>query len=273
MKDDTNILDSCVRQQLMEQAVQVYHDKEYKSKTWHFPSHNFTLAAIWCPFLAKAAIFEDNNGVPSAEPQPHLDKLDETWTQQYKNFDYAVIAAGKWFLKTAVYYENNTVVGCHYCSNKNFTELGFDHAYRKVLNLMFNFITSSDHHVYTFFRSITPDHYENGNWNTGVYCNRTGPFKEGDIEMNDVDTIMRGIELEEFEKAGALGSKKGTNLELLDTTYLSLLRPDGHPGLNRQFHPVVKDKNAQVRIDCLHWCLPGPHDAWNDLLMEMLVNG
>uniref|UniRef100_A0A5B6YKR3 Putative Trichome birefringence-like 25 isoform 1 n=1 Tax=Davidia involucrata TaxID=16924 RepID=A0A5B6YKR3_DAVIN len=256
----------------VEQAVEVYHDKEYKSKTWHFPSHNFTLAVVWCPFLAKAAVFEDNNGVSSSEIQLHLDKLDTIWTEQYNNFDYVLIAGGKWFLKTAIYYENNTVVGCHYCPGKNFTELGFDHAYRKVLNSTFNFLTSSNHKAYIFFRTTTPDHFENGEWNTGGYCNRTVPLKEGEIDLIDVDTIMRSIELEEFEKAVAVGSEKGMALKLLDTTHLSLLRPDGHPGVYRKFQPFAKDKNAKVQNDCLHWCLPGPIDSWNDLLMEMLVN-
>ncbi|KAA8520723.1 hypothetical protein F0562_015005 [Nyssa sinensis] len=256
----------------VEQAVEIYHDKEYKSKTWHFPSHNFTLAVIWCPFLAKAAVFEDNDGVSSSEIQLHLDKLDTIWTEQYKKFDYVLLAGGKWFLKTAIYYENNTVVGCHSCSRNNFTELGFDHAYRKVLNLTFNFVTSLNHKAYIFFRTSTPDHFENGEWNTGGYCNRTRPFKEGEIDMRDVDAVMRGIELEEFEKAVAIGSKKGMNLKLLDTSHLSLLRPDGHPGVYRQFQPFAKDKNAKVQNDCLHWCLPGPIDSWNDLLMQMLVD-
>lgn len=82
---------------------------------------------------------------------------------------------------------------------------------------------------------------------------------------------MRRIELEEFAKAAALGSEKSSVLRLFDTTHLSLLRPDGHPGPYRRPHPFSgKDKNKKVQLDCLHWCLPGPIDAWNDLMMEML---
>lgn len=90
--------------------------------------------------------------------------------------------------------------------------------------------------------------------------------------MRDVDMVMRNIELEEYEKAAALGLKKGATLKLLDTTQLSLLRPDGHPGPYRQFQPFAEDKNAQVQNDCLHWCLPGPIDSWNGLVMEMIMN-
>ncbi|KAF2315228.1 hypothetical protein GH714_038504 [Hevea brasiliensis] len=201
----------------VEQADEVYHDEEYRSKIWHFPAHNFTLSVIWTPFLIKANIFEDINGVSSSEIQLYLDVLDNKWTDQYRNFDYAVIAGGKWFLKTAIYHENDTVKGCHHCTGKNLTELGFDYAYRKALRLIFDFIARSDHRAFIFFRTTTPDHFENGEWSSGGTCNRTVPFKEGEIDMRDVDTTMRNIELEEFEKAAGLGSEKGVILKLLDT--------------------------------------------------------
>ncbi|XP_058743892.1 protein trichome birefringence-like 25 [Vicia villosa] len=259
----------------VEQAVEVYHDKEYRSKIWKFPSHNFTLSVIWTPFLVKAAIHEDMNGVSSSMVQLYLDTLDKQWTKQFNTFDYVVIGGGKWFLKSAVYHENNTVAGCHYCPGKNLTDVGFDYAYRKVLRLVFDFFTKiSSHNATVLFRTTTPDHFENGEWFSGGYCNRTVPFKEGEISMVDVDSIMRGVEVEEFEKAvTSLGSENGVKLKLLDTTFLSLLRPDGHPGPYRQFQPFAKDKNGKVQNDCLHWCLPGPIDSWNDIVMEMLVNG
>ncbi|KAL7239044.1 hypothetical protein ACSBR2_005024 [Camellia fascicularis] len=256
----------------VEEAIEVYHDKEYKSKRWHFPSHNFTLSVIWTPFLVKAAIFEDINGVSSAAIQLHLDKLDTLWTKQYKNFDYVIIAGGKWFLKTAIYYENYTIQGCHYCPSKNLTELGLDYSYRKALKFIFKFITSSKHKAHVFFRTTTPDHFENGEWFSGGYCNRTTPFQEGEVELDNIDTTMRNIELEEFEKVAAMGSAQGMSLKLLDTTRLSLLRPDGHPGVYRQFQPFATDKNAKVQNDCLHWCLPGPIDSWNELVMKMLLS-
>lgn len=255
-----------------EEAIEVYHDKEYRSKRWHFPAHNFTLAVIWTPLLIKADIFEDINGVSSSEIQLHLDKLDKIWTEQYKNYDYAVIASGKWFLKTAIYHENDSVMGCHNCHGKNLTELGFEYAYRKALQLVLNFVITSEHQAFVFFRTTTPDHFENGEWFSGGTCNRTVPFKGGEVGLKDVDAIMRDIELEEFEKAVEIGSQKGVTLALLDTTQMSLLRPDAHPGPYRQFQPFAQDKNAKVQNDCLHWCLPGPIDSWNDLVMETLVN-
>ncbi|GFZ01492.1 TRICHOME BIREFRINGENCE-LIKE 23 [Actinidia rufa] len=229
----------------VEPAVEVYHDAEYRSRRWHFFSYNFTISVIWSPFLAKAAIFENNDGVSTSEIELQLDKLDETWTDLYQGLDYVIFSS----------------------------ELGFNFAYRKVLKNVFDFIISSNHKGMVFFRTTTPDHFENGEWFSGGTCQRTTPVKEGEFELNELIKILRDVELEEFEKAAVDASRKGVNLKLLDLMQLSLLRPDGHPGPYRHFYPFAKDKNAKVINDCLHWCLPGPIDSWNDLIMEMVLSG
>ncbi|XP_020211900.1 protein trichome birefringence-like 26 [Cajanus cajan] len=254
----------CILSQV-EVGVEVYHDEEYRSKTWKFPSYNFTLSVIWSPLLMKADIFEDMNGVSSKEIQLYLDTVDDKWANQYKNFDYVVIAGGKWFLKTAIYHENNMVTGCHNCHGKNLTEVEFQYVYHKVLKKAFEFMANSEHKAVVFFRTTTPEHFEYGEWFNGGHCNRTVPFKEGQINLGYEDSIMRDIELEEFRKAQNASAHK---FKLLDTSGLSLLRPDGHPGPFRQFHPLP---NATVQNDCLHWCLPGPIDSWNDILLQMLT--
>ncbi|KAL8554153.1 hypothetical protein ACS0TY_002392 [Phlomoides rotata] len=252
-----------------EQGVGIYHDEAYKNRKWYFPAHDFTISLFWSPFLTKVDTFEDENGVSKGLIKLHLDKPDTVWTEQYKDLDYVLIAGGKWFLKSALYYENNTLMGCHNCHHPNITQLGFPYAYRKVLNLTLNFITGSSHKPSVLFRTWAPDHFENGEWNTGGYCNRTRPFKTGEIEINYIDEVMRRVEVEVFESAAEKGC---VSLKLFDTTLLSLLRPDGHPGVYRRMHPYAgKDENAKIQNDCLHWCLPGPIDYWNDLMMEMLL--
>ncbi|GAB2291080.1 protein trichome birefringence-like [Dionaea muscipula] len=189
----------------VEKTKEIYRDEADKSKTWYFSSHNFTVAVIWTPFLVKADIFEDNNGFSESEIELYLDEVDETWSSRYKNFDYMIISAGKWFLKTAIYYEKDQVQGCHYCTRRNLTELGFEFAYHKALQMTFKFITSTNHKAVVFFRTTSPDHFENGEWFSGGTCNRTLPFKDGDgdgeTNIKDVDRVSHEIELQEYEKA------------------------------------------------------------------------
>lgn len=232
------------------------------------------MSVIWSPFLSHAAIFEDINGVSTSEIELHLDILDKNWTEQYKSFDYMILSGGKWFTKHAIYYENNKALGCHHCSNeRNLTELGFDLAYRRVMRTVLHYIIASNHKGMIFYRTSTPDHFEGGEWFSGGTCKREAPVKEGEFELNVVDKILRDIELEEFEKISVKASESGVKLRLFDVNPMSLLRPDGHPGPYRFYQPFAKDKNAKIITDCLHWCLPGPIDSWNDVLMEMIVKG
>ncbi|XP_071694201.1 protein trichome birefringence-like 23 [Rutidosis leptorrhynchoides] len=257
----------------VEDAVELYHDNDYKNRKWHFRSYNLTVSVIWSPFLAKADIFEDINGVSSSEIQLHMDVLDKQWTEQFHTWDYVLFSSGKWFIKTTIYYENNSILGCHGCEGDKYADLGINFAYRKMLKSLFKFIMESNHKGMIFYRTSTPDHFEHGSWSTGGTCDRTVPADEGEFELTDLNRILREVELPEFSKAEDEAFEKGLKLKLIDVMPLSLVRPDGHPGPYRHFYPFAKDKKAKVQYDCLHWCLPGPIDYWNDLLMNLVVSG
>ncbi|KAG6534037.1 protein trichome birefringence-like 23 [Zingiber officinale] len=257
----------------VEEPVEVYHDEQYKSRKWHFPSYSFNLSLIWSPFLIKAAIFENDEGESKSVNRLHLDTLDQKWTSQYKSFDYVVISSGQWFLKTAIYMENNKLVGCHYCPKLNLSEISIEYAYNKVLNSLYRFIKTSEHKPIVMYRTWTPDHFEYGEWFSGGLCNRTEPYKAGEGSGRDVDNFMRTIELNAFTRAvAAEGTRNGIRLKLLDTYQLSVLRPDAHTGPYRTFHPFEHGKNVKVQYDCLHWCLPGAIDTWNDVMMKLIMD-
>ncbi|CAA3010259.1 trichome birefringence-like 23 [Olea europaea subsp. europaea] len=257
----------------VEKAVEVDHDEGFKSRRWLFPSYNVSVAGIWSPFIAEAAIFDDIvTGASTSEIELHLDKLDTNWTKLFKSWDYVIFSFGKWFIRSSIYYEKNTGLGCHYCPKRNLTELGIDFAYQKVLRNLIDYIVTSNHKGTIFYRTSAPDHFENGEWDKGGHCRRTEPAGEGEFDLPWLNKIFREIELEEFHRASTRASNR-VNLKLLDVTPLSLLRPDGHPGPYKFFQPFSQDKNGKIINDCLHWCLPGPIDSWNDLLMEMVING
>jgi len=56
-------------------------------------------------------------------------------------------------------------------------------------------------------------------------------------------------------------------VELLDTFYMTVLRPDGHIS-----GPECANERCKTKIDCLHYNLPGPLDWWNHLLFSHLEN-
>lgn len=58
------------------------------------------------------------------------------------------------------------------------------------------------------------------------------------------------------------GMGKGNQFDFLDITEMMAMRVDGHPG---PYWPWGSRSN-----DCLHWCLPGPIDFWNGLLLDRI---
>ncbi|ONL94973.1 Protein trichome birefringence-like 16 [Zea mays] len=86
-----------------------------------------------------------------------------------------------------------------------------------------------------FYRSISPRHFFNGDWDTRGSCDNTSQGGSG-------------VQLDRSEDADAKGAVRGTRVRLLDLTALSRLRDEGHISrYNVKATPGV--------LDCLHWCL------------------
>jgi hypothetical protein len=61
------------------------------------------------------------------------------------------------------------------------------------------------------------------------------------------------------------GAVKGTTVKILDITAASQLRDEGHIS-----HYSLRVRGNLNVSDCLHWCLPGIPDAWNELLIAQI---
>ncbi|KAJ0878600.1 putative PMR5 domain, PC-Esterase [Helianthus annuus] len=96
-----------------------------------------------------------------------------------------------------------------------------------------------------FFISLSPDHKE-----------VLGKGSDTDL-MRTAQSAVQDLE------------KKGLNIKLLNITQLSQYRKDGHPSIyKRHWVPPTKLElaNPVQYADCVHWCLPGVPDIWNEIL-------
>lgn len=62
-------------------------------------------------------------------------------------------------------------------------------------------------------------------------------------------------------------------ITLLNITQLSEYRKDAHTQIyKKQWSPLTPEQLANPRsyADCIHWCLPGLQDTWNELLYAKL---
>lgn len=203
----------------------------------------------------------------------YLDEADEEWANEIKNFDYVIISAGQWFFRPLLYYRDGQLIGCHKCNHNNITSLTRYYGYKMAFQTTFRTLLSlKNYQGVTFLRTFSADHFENGDWGNGGNCDRTRPFTK-EMKLEEYNEEFYLTQVEEFRKAKVEGIHSGLRFVLINVTEIMWLRPDGHP--NRYGHSM--NRNVSVN-DCVHWCLPGPIDAWNEFLLylmkrELLLRG
>ncbi|KAH7365589.1 hypothetical protein KP509_18G036200 [Ceratopteris richardii] len=225
---------------------------------WFFPSYNFTLVILWAPYLIQYSV--DQNDISTL----HLDVPDKEWSHQLKDFDISVFSTGYWHFRKGIFYANNTLLGASDHAGVNITKFDFLTEFRMTMQTVLRYI-ATEYRGVALLRTVTTDHFEHGQWDAGGKCNRTRPYASHDANMGWIQGQMNRVQIEEFEKAMAMVNQGSPKLLLLNTTQISYLRPDGHPDIYRG--EVVPDGAPH---DCLHWCVPGPVDTWNQLLLYTL---
>ncbi|KAJ4821843.1 hypothetical protein Tsubulata_946382 [Turnera subulata] len=82
-----------------------------------------------------------------------------------------------------------------------------------------------------------------------------------------------GSDLPTMRMVDRVIAKLGSKVSVLNITQLSEYRKDGHPSIYRKFWETLRPEqlsNPKTYSDCIHWCLPGVPDVWNELLFHFL---
>ncbi|KAA8517725.1 hypothetical protein F0562_015216 [Nyssa sinensis] len=125
-----------------------------------------------------------------------------------------------------------------------------------------------------FFVSMSPTHERGEEWGKakGQNCyNETEAIsKEGYWGTGSDPKMMRIVEaaIDELKT-------RGLTVEMINITQLSEYRKDGHPSIYRkQWEPLTEEQssNPSSYADCIHWCLPGVPDVWNELLYAYIFH-
>ncbi|KAA8547832.1 hypothetical protein F0562_004261 [Nyssa sinensis] len=249
----------------VENPIDVSSAPEPQTRRYEYRNYNFTVAIFWSPYLVRTTKSDPND---STRPfNLFLDEFDEEWRTQIEDFNYVIISAGHWFFRPTMFYVNHHLVGCQYCPQSNITHLTKYFSYRRAFRTAFRAINSLENYKgLTILRTFAPSHFEEGIWNMGGDCVRRRPFTRNETSLDGYNLELYMIQVEELRIAERMGRKRGIKFRLLDVTQAMLLRPDGHP--SKYGH--LPKANVSLYNDCVHWCLPGPIDTWNDFLIQML---
>ncbi|KAG9131895.1 hypothetical protein Leryth_019139 [Lithospermum erythrorhizon] len=244
--------------------------EENKFRKWKFPSYNATVSIYWSPFLVKGVEKKDDMKYNLI----YLDSINERWAKDLSHMNLIVLSVGHWFLNPSLYYQEDKVLGCHVCRGENYTNISFFDILGKVLNKTLQTVierkSDSMGDFGVFVTTFSPHHFE-GEWDKFGACPKTAPYSIGEKNLEGMDADMRSVQIREVkeakEKFKGLGNSR---LEALDVTKVALLRPDGHPGPYMYKNPFANGIGERVHNDCVHWCLPGPIDTWNEILLDVL---
>ncbi|KAK1415347.1 hypothetical protein QVD17_31128 [Tagetes erecta] len=247
-----------------------------RMQRYYFRSTSTSIIRIWSSWLVHKTT-EKFDFAPEGVDKLHLDAPDETFMGDVPTFDVLVLSSGHWFAKQSVYILNNEIVGGQlwWPDKSRQKKIDSTEAFEiSVATIMSALVTNPDYKGLTVVRSYSPDHYEGGAWNTGGSCTgKTKPAVDGELVENGFTNTMLEKQVSGFNR----GIKKKTNksrVAFMDITKPFSYRHDGHPGPYRSLDPnKITKRSADGRPppqDCLHWCMPGPVDTWNEFLMETI---
>ncbi|XP_016167929.1 protein trichome birefringence-like 19 [Arachis ipaensis] len=167
----------------------------------------------------------------------YLDEPNDVWVSSVANFDYVIFSTGQWFYGPLTFYENGQIVGGQQgCHNLQNTL-----SMESVMKV--GVATGQDHLQKKKHKAITMG----SSWKQCIM-----------LKWMNLEKQKRKLE------------KKGLHFGLIDISEATSLRPDAYPDK----YGLIYNKNVKV-VDCVHWCLPGAIDTWNEFLfykMKQAIN-
>ncbi|KAL1321782.1 hypothetical protein HN51_066670 [Arachis hypogaea] len=235
---------------------------------WKVTEYNATIEHYWAPLLV-----ESN----SDDPVHHrviertvrvnaIEKHARYWTHA----DFIVFNTYLWWRRPLM----NVLWGTFGDPNGVYKKVEMLRVYEMALRTWSDWLEVHVNRNKTqlFFVSMSPTHERAEEWGAdkGDNCYKETEMitEEGYWGKGSDPKMMKVVEnvVEDLKT-------RGLNVEILNITQLSEYRKEAHPSIYRkQWEPLtqkqIQDPNSYA--DCIHWCLPGVPDVWNEILYAYL---
>ncbi|KAI9102160.1 hypothetical protein K1719_023670 [Acacia pycnantha] len=228
--------------------------------------YNATIEFYWAPFLLESNA--DNAVVHRISDRivrkGSINKHGRNW----KGVDILVFNTYLWWMTGL---KMKILVGSFEDEAKEIVEVSTEDAYRMAMKSMLRWVrlNMDPKKTRVFFTTMSPSHGKSIDWGgeEGGNCYKETRMIENDTYWgSDCRKSVMGV-------IGEVLRKTKVPITLLNITQLSSYRKDAHTSIyKKQWSPLTPQQlaNPVSYADCVHWCLPGLQDTWNELLFAKL---
>ncbi|KAK8914163.1 hypothetical protein KSP39_PZI024392 [Platanthera zijinensis] len=252
----------CLVQSVVPDASKLVY-KAPPRKVFVAKEFNASIEFYWAPFIVES----NSDHATKHRIQKRVVRLDgiANHSRHWEGVDVLVFESYVWWMNQPLI--NATTGSCE------IKEYNVPTAYRLALQTWTRWIESTlnPQTQKAFFVSLSPTHLWSWEWRPGSKgnChNETNPIKRRFWGAGSSQDMMKVAE-------DAISGMKRINVTFLNITQLSEYRKDGHTSIftERRGKILTREQKAEANMyaDCIHWCLPGVPDTWNEILYAYIL--